>query len=207
MYNSPFLPDTVYHVYSHANGSDNLFRTQQDYDDFMKRYGKYIYPVAETYAYCLMPNHFHLMIRIRSLTNLVEYARLKKKDAWDVIENPSAFISQQFSNMLNSYSKSFNIRYERIGSLFQSNVRRKEIANDDYFARLIAYIHYNPIHHSFCRNLLDWSYSSIHAYVLNKSTKIDWRYLMNGVGNKDELIHFHKELLRLDLAEFNLGGS
>jgi REP element-mobilizing transposase RayT len=154
-----------------------------------------------------MPNHFHLMIRIRSLVELSDYARLKKKDAEAVIEHPSAFVSQQFSNLLNSYSKSFNNRYERIGSLFQPNVRRKEIVNDDYFARLIAYIHHNPVHHCFCRNILEWSYSSIHAYVSDKSTKIDKRYLMDWVGNEAGLVRFHKELAGMDLAEFNLGGS
>lgn len=60
------LPETVYHNYNHANGSEDLFRKDENYRYFLQKYSEYIYPIAETYAYCLMPNHFHLMVKVRS---------------------------------------------------------------------------------------------------------------------------------------------
>jgi putative transposase len=53
--NPPFLPGTMYHVYTHSNGSENLFRVEDNYDYFLKRYQYYISPVAATMVYCLMP--------------------------------------------------------------------------------------------------------------------------------------------------------
>ena len=54
-------PDCIYHAYNSANGSDKLFREPQNYEFFLRRYGAYISPIADTLAYCLMPNHFHLV--------------------------------------------------------------------------------------------------------------------------------------------------
>ena len=61
-----FEPEQVYHIWTHANGSENLFRVGENYRYFLKKYAFYIYPVVDTYAYCLMPNHLHLMVRIKS---------------------------------------------------------------------------------------------------------------------------------------------
>lgn len=61
----PLQPDTSYHIFNHANGFENVFQHEANYYFFMDKYWKYIDPIAETYAYCLMPNHFHLVVRIR----------------------------------------------------------------------------------------------------------------------------------------------
>jgi hypothetical protein len=51
----PFKPNTVFHVYNHGNAEDNIFREKENYYYFMKRYAYYIYPIAKTYAFCLLP--------------------------------------------------------------------------------------------------------------------------------------------------------
>ena len=58
-------PEIFYHIYNHANGSENLFRVEDNYRFFLERWGKYVEPVANTYAYCLMPNHFHALIKVK----------------------------------------------------------------------------------------------------------------------------------------------
>jgi putative transposase len=65
-FHEPMFPDRIYHVINHANGFENIFANQDNYRYFLQQYAKYIFPIARTYAYCLMPNHFHLLIRIRS---------------------------------------------------------------------------------------------------------------------------------------------
>ena len=74
---TPLLPDQIYHVYNHANGQDVLFREPDNYRYFLDKYAYHIHPVAETYAYCLLPNHLHLMIRIRSEDVLMEVFKEK----------------------------------------------------------------------------------------------------------------------------------
>ncbi|MBX7226861.1 MAG: transposase [Chitinophagales bacterium] len=157
----PLLPDTVYHIYNHANGAENLFRSDENYYYFLRKYGAYIYPIADTYAYCLMPNHFHLMVRIRDEQTVLQHLQLKKPTLQANIdltgfENLSGLITLQFSNFFNAYAKAYNKMYLRRGSLFERQFKRKPITEEDYFLQLIAYIHYNPIHHGFCTDIFDW---------------------------------------------------
>ncbi len=72
---SPLVPDTSFHIYNHANGFENVFKEAENYRFFLEKYQLHISPIAETYAYCLMPNHFHLVVRIRKrevIENLIK---------------------------------------------------------------------------------------------------------------------------------------
>jgi REP element-mobilizing transposase RayT len=75
----PFLPGLVFHVYNHANGDEDLFRNPGNYAYFLKKYGEYLGPVVDTFAYCLMPNHFHLMIRVKPLEEVLKYLVFEKR--------------------------------------------------------------------------------------------------------------------------------
>lgn len=68
----------MYHIYTHVNGFENFFNREENYFYFLKKYTEYIHPIAETYAYCLMPNHFHVMIRIRTQKDVLEFLRMKE---------------------------------------------------------------------------------------------------------------------------------
>lgn len=57
--------EKYYHIYNHANGDENLFREQKNYEYFLEKYKQHISPIAETIAWCLMPNHFHLLVKIK----------------------------------------------------------------------------------------------------------------------------------------------
>ena len=189
----PLFPGNTYHVFNRANGQDNLFRCDENYRFFMEKYTAYIYPIAETYAYCLMPNHFHLMIKIR------EKNELEKLGVTD-LENLEVYISKQFSNFFNSYTKSYNKRYCRNGSLFNPRFKRKLISNTRYFTQLIAYIHYNPVHHGFVKDIHDWHFSSFHAYLLDKRTRLNIDEALHWFGSRDSFIQFHQNLNIKDLA-------
>jgi putative transposase len=73
-----FEAEKVYHVYTHANGNENLFLESKNYSYFLKKYVVYLHPVAETYAYCLMPNHLHLMVRVRREEEVLQFLLAKK---------------------------------------------------------------------------------------------------------------------------------
>ncbi|MEQ9300891.1 MAG: transposase [Cyclobacteriaceae bacterium] len=135
-------PSTYYHIYNHVNGDEDLFREEENYHYFLRQWTKYIEPVAMTYAYCLMPNHFHFLIRTK--TSKV-FGNLGGLDT-----QPSKIITQAFSNLFNSYTKAFNKKYSRRGSLFMPNFKKKPITSDAYLTAIITYIHRNPVHHGFC---------------------------------------------------------
>lgn len=187
---NPLLPDKVYHIYNHANGDENLFRAKENYRYFLTKYSEYIYPVADTYAYCLMPNHFHLMVRIRKEEELLAFVNLNLQG----FKNLEGLVSQQFSNLFNSYTKSYNKMYERKGSLFIPRFKRKIVEDENYFTQLIAYIHLNPVRHGFCEQIDDWEFSSFHAYYENKSSKINRKYLQDWFGNRTALLEFHRTI-------------
>lgn len=197
----PLNPDHVYHIYTHANGSENLFREDENYYYFLRKYSEYIYPIAETYAYCLMPNHLHLMLRMRDEKKVLNFLRLKKPtlQGFETLGGFSKAISKQFSNLLNGYTQAYNKKYDRRGSLFIPNFKRKPIENDAYFTELIAYIHNNPLHHGFVNNVNDWPHSSWHSYLLDKPTKIARKEGISWFGGKEEFVKVHKELEKKDV--------
>jgi REP element-mobilizing transposase RayT len=123
-------PERTYHIWTHANGSENLFRYDENFRYFLKRYQHHVHPVVETFAYCLMPNHLHLMVRVRKVEDILKFVRQKKKKTinlgglQDLRGLCRSTISQQFSNLFNSYTKAYNKKYDRKGSLFIPNFRR-----------------------------------------------------------------------------------
>ena len=160
----PFVPGHYYHLYNHAIGDDNLFREPDNYRYFMDRYAAYVPPIANTYAYCLMPNHFHLLVRIRSEEKVRQYFEQQKRRSnrkHTSQKNLSNQIGQQLGNWLNAYAKAFNKRYHRRGRLFFDSIQRKLVLNDVYRRTLVHYIHWNPVHHGFVKLPEYWLYSSL----------------------------------------------
>lgn len=194
----PLESGLIYHIWTHANGSENLFRTEENYNYFLERYIHHVHPVVETFAYCLMPNHLHMMIRVREEEEVLEYVREKKEDpnlqGFQNLGGLSGFVSQRYSNLFNGYTKAFNNKYDRKGSLFKPNFERKLVNSEEYFARLIAYIHNNPVHHGFVNEPGDWPHSSWHAYVLDRNTKINKEEGMAWFGGKEAFIELHRQL-------------
>ena len=63
--------DCFYHIYNRANGNELIFLKNENYRFFLQQYKKYILPIADTFCYCLMPNHFHFLVRIKSQEQLL----------------------------------------------------------------------------------------------------------------------------------------
>ncbi len=154
----PLIHGKYYHIYNRGINSDTLFKEKRNYEYFLKLYDNHIEPIAETFAWCLMKNHFHLLIRIKNADEL----SLNK-----IIEP-----SQSFSNLFNAYTKAYNKSYNRHGPMFERPFKRKMISNESYFQNLIAYIHNNPVHHAICEHPLNYPWSSYITCVSEKKTKL-----------------------------------
>jgi REP element-mobilizing transposase RayT len=191
-YTEPLLSEQFYHIYNHAIGNENLFRNAENYQYFLKRYADFISPIASTYAYCLLPNHFHFLIRIKSEIELLEYYKLKYVEAEKKPEFVVAdFAMQQFSNFFNAYAKAFNKSYKRKGALFLDYMKRKSVTDEKYLSNLLHYIHYNPVHHGICKKIGDWDYTSFHAHISQKPTRLNRDEVLKWFGGKEKMVSAH----------------
>jgi len=180
--NTPLIPGLYYHIYNRGNNREDLFREERNYRYFLRLYAQHVYPVADTFAYCLMRNHFHLLVRIREQTSQVS-------ETCEVL-TPRA-VSQRFSNLFNAYTKAINKAYDRTGSLFEERFGRIQVTSDRYFLQLVFYIHLNAQKHGFVPDLRDWPWSSYHTLRTTGETKLDRAAVLDWFGNKAEYERFH----------------
>ena len=182
-YHANFEIDKFYHIINHAVGSDNLFRTPENYRYFLQQYQHHTDSVWETYAYCLMPNHFHLLVRVKSISE-IEKLPSYKGDVHKVV-------MQSLSNWLNGYAKAYNKSYNRKGSLFLDFTKRILVDSERYFTSVLNYIHQNPVNHGFCQKPEEWLYSSYNSCISEKPTRLKRDEILEWFGNRDAFIDFH----------------
>ncbi|WBV59751.1 transposase [Chryseobacterium camelliae] len=176
----------VYHIYTHANGKDLIFREEENYKYFLDKLVKYIIPIAEIYAYCLMSNHFHFLIRFKNLDQISN-------------EGEHKYLMRQFSNLLNGYAKAYNKKYNRKGALFLDFLKRKRVNDEKYLIKLFHYIHNNPVNHGFVEDINDWKYSSYHSYInLAKESKIERKEMMQYFETIKDFVEYHKSNVEYD---------
>jgi putative transposase len=176
----PLLPGKTYHIYNRGINRSNLFFSAENYRYFLKLYAHHVAPVVDTFAYCLMPNHFHFLVKVHEpdLTGFKNLSGLKPP-------------SQHFSNLFNAYTKAINKRYGRTGALFQRPFGRIEVRQDGYFLNLITYIHRNPQTHGFVDDFRAWDYSSYHAILADKPTRVAKTAVCDWFGSRQQYIEHH----------------
>lgn len=210
----PLQSGRCYHILNQGNDGVNLFYEDRNYHYFMAKYRKYIAPKAQTYAYCLMPNHFHLLIRIKDYDELHEASPkrftvppigiisaqdIQSKEHQLFDESISSGISRQFADFFSGYAYAINNAGYHKGKLFSLPFDRILVDNDEYFNWLITYIHRNPIHHWFCKDYITWPYSSYNEIIQafepsNINTAIcDIAFLKSWYQNKDQFLNEHEK--------------
>ncbi len=166
--------DKFYHVYNRTNNREILFKEESNYQYFLNQFKKYISSIADIYAYCLMPTHFHFVLRIKADSTLNDFFSDKILHFNNLQKNNSSIIpkliSQQFSNLFNSYTKSINLSYNRNGNLFTRNFKKKEIDTEIYLKNVIIYVHLNPCLHGFYDDFQNAKYSSYSSITSTKKT-------------------------------------
>ncbi len=193
-----------YHIYNRGINRQNIFFEERNYHYFLKLYVKYVVPVADTYAYCLLRNHFHFLVRIKTVEEQEQAAETNQTTETKTAEvfktsavsasKTSAVLKPnlQFGHLLNSYAKAVNNAYQRTGSLFQSRFGRIRVDSDHYFVHLIAYIHQNPQKHGFVDNFRTYPYSSYQAIHSQKSSRISTNDVLDWFGGLDGFKQHHQ---------------
>lgn len=176
MANEPLQYGRIYHIYNRGNNGENLFVQQRNYPYFLQLYAKYIQPIGETYAYCLLPNHFHFALRTYTEEEQEAYHCSQIGPIFKLQEP-----SRAFNNLFIAYARAFNKATNRTGALFESPFGRKIVDSQQYLLMLIAYIHQNPQKHGFVTDFREWPWSSYEAILSSKPTKI----------NRDEVLAWY----------------
>jgi len=178
----PFEFGCYFHVFNHARGKDNIFGSEKDFDLFLELISTYILNIAQIYAYCLMPNHFHFLCRIKEV-------ELPKKF---IDKHESDYVSHQWGNVQNTFSKKKNYRTGNRGGLFCQSINRNLITSEEYLQMCIVYIHNNPVNHGFCRLPENWKYSSYNAIISNEPTNIEREEVFYWFENCQNFIDYHR---------------
>ena len=192
----PLEAGQFYHIFNHAVGSEKLFKNDENYNYFLKKFNEYISPIASTFSYVLIPNHFHFLIEIKDKKELYESYRILEANKEFPKVKPETeldfekFVMQQFSNFFNCYTKSFNKKHNRKGALFIDYLRRTLISNEEYLRNIVTYIHQNPIH-QLCTKLEEWKYSSYNSILSEKPTLLEREEVINWFGNLENFIFMH----------------
>ncbi|OMQ10989.1 transposase [[Flexibacter] sp. ATCC 35103] len=174
-----FEEGQYYHIYNRGNNKENIFIEEKNYNYFLEKVKKYILPIADIYAYCLLKNHFHIVLRIK-----------------DKVDLPEKFIEKihlPFSNLFNAYSKSINKAYNRTGSLFQEHLQRNRIETETYLKHLIVYVHLNPVKHKFTKHFETYLHSSYRSFLSEKVTNIDRGFILSLFDDLENFKLYHNE--------------
>ena len=193
-----------YHIYSRGINRCNIFYQKRNYPFFMQRYVRYVEPIADTYAYCLLYNHFHLLVRVRTVEEQEAWFALNR--TLGVSETPRVSIafepknpSQQVGNLLNSYTKAINEAYGRTGSLFQHPFGRIEVTTELYLRNLVTYIHQNPQKHGLIDDFRLWPYSSYDALRTDKQTRLKRDDVLTWFTNRQVFEESHALMIKDDV--------
>lgn len=200
-------PECYYHIYNRAIGSEVLFRDEVDYQFFLKKYSEYLHPYFKTYAYCLMPNHFHLIVKVKlgveielGIKEEVTKASYNYAEGRTDLNN---LLTDQMRRLFSSYVLKFNNRHSRKGPLITPKVKRVWIRNNDRLKYLIAYTHHNPIHHKLKLDFREWNYSSFKAFCSDKKTLLSRTDVLNLYGGLNKFKEFHRAF-QVEKSEENI---
>jgi putative transposase len=191
-----------YHIYNRGINRCNLFYTNDNYRHFLRLYEKYIDPIADTFAWVLLRNHFHLLVRIKEKSEInINSLPLPVKADSKNYERSLKEMHMYFSDLFNSYSQAINKQERRTGSLFQRPFRRIHVESPNYFKHLIAYIHYNPVHHGFTNEFRDYPWSSYGTILSLKPTLLKREKVIGWFNGKTDFINQDMLISSIDLFE------
>lgn len=196
-----FLPGEIYHIYNQGNNRQPVFYTRDNYLFFLNKMRTHLAVDCDILAWCLMPNHFHWMIRVSDDYPLPFNDNEQKKKLTASMVPP---LNRKIATLLSSYTKSINNAYDRTGSLFRPRTKANplsgDLATDDYYPiTCFLYIHQNPFRARLVSDMKDWEFSSYRDFTgLRKGTlcKIEEvRKLLDLPDSNEDFIKFSHQTI------------
>lgn len=165
---TPLEVDQYYHIFNQGNNREKIFFADRNYFYFIRQYKKYMLSSVNTYAYVLIPNHFHFIIKVTNSN-----------------------ISGQFRKLFQSYALAINKQEGRSGSLFSKVFKRVKITDETYFKHLTYYIHHNPVKHQMEKDFRKYPYSSYDELISNSETFLLRQDIFDIFGSRQDFIDYH----------------
>lgn len=161
-----FEEEKFYHIYNRGNNGQKIFFENKNYVYFLGKIEKYLGQYVDIIAYCLMPNHFHLLVYCKKMHNSPGDSKSPGEYSEQVIKS--------IAILLRSYTRAINKKYSRSGSLFQQSTKSKllETKDKNYPFICFHYIHQNPVKSKLANRFENWIHSSYLEYAGITSTNI-----------------------------------
>lgn len=180
-----FIQGEFYHVYNRGNNRRMIFFNERNYIFFIQKIRAQLLPVSEIVAYCLMPNHFHFLLKAND-------GGLTERNSFG--GKPMQELAYRIGILLSSYSQAINTQNKSTGSLFQQKTKAKILcetnngARISYFEQCFHYIHQNPAVAHIVKKPDEWPYSSYPDYTgLRGGTLCNKKsfYSLTGIGPEE----------------------
>jgi REP element-mobilizing transposase RayT len=180
----PLIAGEFYHLYNRGIDGADIFLEDRNVNHFLRLYREHLHPVIDTFAYCLMKNHFHLLVRPKRKQDLTGFENLS---------GLNAPYSQGLSNCFNAYTKAINQAHGRSGSLFERPFKRIRVESERHLLHLVGYIHRNPQHHGFVSDFRAWPHSSFAALRSNVPTRLRREEVLDWFGGLPTFDAYHQQ--------------
>ena len=142
-----FAPNQLYHIYNRGNNRQPIFFEEENYEFFLKKVSNELNPFADILGYCLMPNHYHVLICTKENNE----------------QNFGLTLSRKIGTVQSSYTRAINKRFGWTGSVFQQRAKAKCVESYGYVC--LNYIHQNPLKAGLCSTIEEWEFSSYLSYA------------------------------------------
>ncbi len=192
--------DKLYHIYNQGNNRQRIFYCRENYLYFLKKVNLYILPYADILAWCLMPNHFHLMVYVHTFVIPINDQKEEILNSVNIRN-----LNDSIGLLLRTYTRGINKQENRSGSLFKTHTHAEclndlkgikpeflNLINEDEKDGLFSeeeypqicfnYIHNNPIKAKLVHSPEDWEFSSYCDYSGLRKGKLINRYRANAFG-------------------------
>ena len=178
---APFVPDQYYHFYNRGNNRQTVFFERDNYLYFLKGIKKYLREYVEILAYCLMPTHYHILVRVR----------LPQTQTSEVFKTSEVSTSKTVSLAMQkfgiSYTKAINKRFARVGALFQGQFQAKPIQHYSHLLNLCVYIHANPVKDGLVFLPEEWEFSNYLEWMnLREGTLVNREFINESFGTSEK---------------------
>lgn len=198
-YVASFHAGGIFHVYNRTNNKEALFKTDENRIYFLKQYAKYLQPFLDTFCWCLLPNHFHFLVSVKSEEAIKEYLQnipapqlksLEKKYLSDAA-SIELLIELEWKRFFTAYSMAFNRQHARKGNLFHRPFKRVEVNKESHFTMAVVYIHANAVRHQLCNDFTSYPWSSWHSLLSNQPTQLCRNEVLEWFGGVQAMIDTH----------------
>ena len=200
----PLEPNNTYHLSNHCVGFENFFNNDDNYIFFLGKIKRWILPIADILTYCLLPNEFHLILKVKETyilndkfrEQLRSKKRINRSGIIDISHNQililAEIISEQFSHCFNSYAQAYNKVHKRKGALFRHNFERKKLPTHELILRAICNVHNLPVKNGLTLKMEKWKFSSYEAILKNKRSIIAREKALEIFESLEKLVSMHR---------------